>query len=518
MAANLQETAAKYANGELAKLNAQAARTAGVEAMWFRATPQARSTDVIFQTYTLHNVDQCPLNLYVLYTETNYDDAALTFGINGIEYKPTLTLEIPILIWKEATNNDGTIPQEKDIVFLPLTRKLWQVKSMTPVSAMGGQITSYKTMMETYRPEADRFVSGGLKEAIDNNTVNIDKLFGNRIEEEKEDIADDKQSSQFSSTERDKYKDLNPNKRTYCTIMDGTHRTKTLMEDIEISGHLAGRSCYDMNVQGVRAVEYLNIYDPIEEGESRCLSLLVRPLNDKNAVTGKVSKIESDGQNRKYAFYKITADSAKFNEGDSVVLSRGIISLYGCVNSIEGNIISICIPVKMIQKLEDSVNNWKEMSGYTITRSTPINLLSGESENGDLDISIVGLKFISITLCGKEYSVKMKKELTEGKWYGIIINMQSELEVNIFETVPELGKTLCSTQRMQNWEENIFTSYYLKSSPCNMTNIRLYDIANTEIDKQLEDLISYNIKNNSHAIINDSADIFIENKYYGEQR
>ena len=51
-----------------------------------------------------------------------------------------------------------------------------------------------------------------------------------------------------------------------------------------------------------------------------------------------------------------------------------------------------------------------------------------------------------------------------------------------------------------------------------MTNIRLYNIANDNIDKQLTDIVSYNISNGSKAIINDSADLWIDNKYYGKQR
>jgi hypothetical protein len=51
-----------------------------------------------------------------------------------------------------------------------------------------------------------------------------------------------------------------------------------------------------------------------------------------------------------------------------------------------------------------------------------------------------------------------------------------------------------------------------------ITNIRLYNTSNTEIDKQLTDLVSYNIRNNSNAIINDSADTYLNKEYKGRQR
>jgi nicotinic acid mononucleotide adenylyltransferase len=60
--------------------------------------------------------------------------------------------------------------------------------------------------------------------------------------------------------------------------------------------------------------------------------------------------------------------------------------------------------------------------------------------------------------------------------------------------------------------------YYIKPSNAYITNIRLYNISNTEIDKQLTDLVSYNIRNNSNAIINDSADTYLNKEYKGRQR
>ena len=84
-----QEAAAAFANNQLNDMNMAALDMYGVDVLWFRSVPQLRSSDVIFQSYTLHNVEQCPLKTKVMYTDTNYDDAALTFSFNGIEYKPS---------------------------------------------------------------------------------------------------------------------------------------------------------------------------------------------------------------------------------------------------------------------------------------------------------------------------------------------------------------------------------------------------------------------------------------------
>ena len=58
----------------------------------------------------------------------------------------------------------------------------------------------------------------------------------------------------------------------------------------------------------------------------------------------------------------------------------------------------------------------------------------------------------------------------------------------------------------------------LNGSNSYLTNIRLYDVSNNELDKQITDLVSYNTPYNSHAIINDTVDTPLNNEYIGEQR
>lgn len=516
MSINLQEYALKYANNQLAKINSHIANIAGVEVMWFRAHPQDRSTDVIFQTYTLHNVDKCPLSLKVLYSEAQYDDVALTFSFNGIEYKPTLTIEIPIETWKTATNNDGTLPQEKDIIFVPMTRKLWQVKSMTPVSAMAGQITSYKSMLETYRPEADRHISGDLKEAIEGSTTSIDRLFGDLIDETMKDLTNDKQSSQFSSTEKDKYKNIGGN--TEKGLFQRLCHTKTTFEEINIDGHLAGRSFYSMKTSGPYAVEYKNIYDEINSEDTRCLSVLFR-ISEHSEKEYNIFSIKETRRNpqNSYLEIEINANEANnFSKGDTIIIKRNTIIIVGSVTAIEKRSMCIKVPTEIL-KHYDSVDGWKEIPGFSVSVSSPVNLLSGESQNGNFDISIYANKYIVVNMPEKQNIIYIKDTLKNNIWYSVILNMRKKATLNVFKCIPNLEKIQENTFVM-DWVNNVVTNYYIKPSNSDMTNIRLYNIANDNIDKQLTDIVSYNISNGSKAIINDSADLWIDNKYYGKQR
>ena len=80
-------------------------------------------------------------------------------------------------------------------------------------------------------------------------------------------------------------------------------------------------------------------------------------------------------------------------------------------------------------------------------------------------------------------------------------------------------KHLCGTNDIQTSiiKEDIY-SYCIKSSNVLMTNIRLYDVYNKELDKQITDIVTYNTPYDSHAIINDSADTPLNKPYTGVQR
>ena len=158
-----QEAAINFANSIANMINAAAAETAGIDVLWFRATPDKRSQDVVFQSYTLYGVNDCPLEFKAVYTDTGYDDAAITYNIMGLEYSVPLTLEIAVQTWKTATSDDGTIPQRGDIVFIPTSRKLVEVVSMTPIKAIGAQLTSYKVNCSVYKPTRSRLVGENLK-------------------------------------------------------------------------------------------------------------------------------------------------------------------------------------------------------------------------------------------------------------------------------------------------------------------------------------------------------------------
>jgi hypothetical protein len=127
---------------------------------------------------------------------------------------------------------------------------------------------------------------------------------------------------------------------------------------------------------------------------------------------------------------------------------------------------------------------------------------------------------ISISTSEEETLIPVSEEIKTDKWYGVIINFGDNFSVDLYTTVDDKLTRISSVDNITNeiYESVEIENYYINSSNGNITNIRLYDSFNKEIDKQLTDLVSYNIRNDHNAIINDSADTYLNKEYKGRQR
>jgi len=517
MGMSVQEAAVLFANTMAASINSAISEVAGVDVMWFRVMPDKRNQDVIFQSYTLYGVNDCPLEFKAVYSDTGYDDAAITYNIMGLEYSVPLTLEIAVNTWYKITNNDGTIPQRGDIVFIPITKKLVEVVSMTPIKAIGGQITTFKVNCSAYKPTRSRIVGENLRESIEGSTVNLDSLFGKDIDDTIKNVVDDKQLSMFTSTSKDSHKDV-----AKYTLTEGLTTRKIMRNiitgDIRADGHIVARNYYDMDIPEDDVIKYIHKPDTFTADDERCLSCWVnikeypRYTNVREISTDKDSKGNPTGN-----YIYIRAYTGKRLEaGTDVVLERGNIIICGTVDDSEEY--RIKVHPKVIRGLNASIRNWTSLTGYIIRKDNVINLLTCESETMPLDINIKANSYISVKFGDKEVLVQLSLKLKCNKWYGMIINLGKTMSVDVFEAEPEL-RTICSAQDIKNpyWTENTL-SYRIRKSSSFMTNIRLYDVSNNELDKQITDLVSYLTPYDSHAIINDSADTPLNKPYVGQQR
>ena len=500
---SIQEMTAEFANSFLANLNSMVAETVGVDVIWFRAMPDKRSQDVIFQSYTLYGVEDCPLRFRAVYMDNSYDDAALTFNIMGLEYAVPLTLEIAVNTWYEVTNYDGTLPQRGDIVFIPISRKLMEVVSMSPVKKVGAQLTSFKVNLSIYKPTRSRIVGENLKESIKENTENLDSRFGKDIDETIKNIVDDDQLSIFNTTSVDCAK-KNAITRNYDSIFKTVHNI--IEGNINIDGHIVSRSYYDAHMGSKYVVQYQKS-DNISKTDVRCYSCYVQLHDLSNPILMNI---------RKMTLMKDTLTietNKKFDIGEEVIISRGSISIIGTVVSKQPYMVRL--NKDALDKLNTSSDKWYTVPGFTIEKVSVANLLTGIGDK-EFKLDIKSRRIVTLKIGEQETQFRLTVPLQYDKWYGVVINMSQKVSIDIFEELEQLENIIHMTDmRNKYWDDLTINNYQLNISNCYITNIRLYDTQNTEIDKQLMDLTSYNIPNSSHAIINDSTDIYLDKKFTG---
>ena len=501
--ASIQEAAAQFANTIVASMNADVAETAGVEVMWFRATPDKRNQDVIFQAYTLYGVEDCPLVFKALYSDTGYDDGAITYNIMGLNFSIPLTLDIALKTWEDITGNDGTIPQEHDVVFIPMTRKLMEVVSMTPVKQIGGQLTSYKVNLGIYKPARSRIVGENLKESIANSTTNLDERFGEDIERTLKNIVDPDQLSIHTSDSQDEQKKVIPDRNGGVSL----NINSIVTENIIVDGHTISKSHYNLNQKSEIVVEYKR-GDSFTKEDWRCLSFWVR-LHENTNVRMKNIK-DASLEFSKGEYYLITTTGNKFPVGEDVLIKRGLINITGTI--VEKN--KIWLNKKIVKNLNRVNPEWYKMPGFILTSDDAVKIISG----GQFAVSIKGGILLSIKNEDSECCIQMSAQMLESSWYGFVVNMGEKFSMDVYSPISQF-KRIEHVEEIDNdiYDEVKIDKLKLMHSQADLTNIRLYTVSNTEIDKQMEDLLSYNAKNDSYAVINDSADIYLNKEYIGRQ-
>ena len=189
-------------------LNYTVNNSLGMDTRWFRAVPQQRSKDVILQEYTLYCVEELGKCVKVMLNGGNFSSDDYNYGLMGLEYEVPLEIQIDKKYW-EDNMGFGTAPQKKDIVYMIMPNKLYQIESSYLKRGFMQQETTWIINLRKYMPEASRREGDLLKETIDQYVVSEEEIFGLDISANVAKLVDDKQFSPLNTTEKDKYKEIN---------------------------------------------------------------------------------------------------------------------------------------------------------------------------------------------------------------------------------------------------------------------------------------------------------------------
>lgn len=496
-------------------LNNVANKMFGIEARWFRSVPQERSKEVILQEWTLFCVEEKPICLNVLLPDGNFPESKYQFDLMGLEYEVPLTIHIDKKYWEEMAGF-GTAPQKKDIVYLPMPNKLYQVESSYLDRGFLEQETTWVLNLRKYSPEASRRESEALKETIDLYTVSEQELFGEELQSEYDKITNDKQFSPFNGSSRDKYKALDEDLEIVPRIL-------------EIYGLTVAQAYYDMSTTtGFNGIVY-NYTDEIGLDDDRAITSWI---NSREVETKEyaVSWIQPDTTITPPANYKIKINSrVKFEIGDTMVISRpGALNFYAVivddVNASSG--VYYCqIDDDVVNHLNSVNSNWLTARNYKMKIEDPITILDGINEtNTGLRVLLYANQYLKIIYGSQTHVASWSNRMDYDKWYGIVVNIgntTSTYGAYIWEIDPNDSAKklrLFGSQTLAFAPETTTVgTYSVDRSNSYNTNIRLFSTL-IEEEKQDQELLSYVTKDSDQALILDNCDPRFDAPYISQQR
>lgn len=521
---NLLATSSEIFNPNLAlaavqtfnTMNNIANKMFGIDARWFRAVPQQRSKDVIFKEYTLSCVEDTPICLKVIVPEGRFPESDYPKDLMGLEYNIPTEIQIDKKYWEEMSGF-GTAPQKKDIVYLPLPNKLFQVESSYLKRGFMEQETTWIINLIKYQPEASRKEGDKLKETIDKYTVSEDSLFGEMLNSDIEKLTDKMEMSPFSSTSEDKYKDLDKS-------------LKIIQYNLNIWGIMVSESAYDLNTSSIyNAIKYKNSSDIIKTSNDRSLTAWVCPkLNNSKPID--VIWMQPDETLSIPANFKIKiAGRKRYGIGDTFVIWRTVSqNIYATVtdNSYAAMGVYWCkIDQKVIDHLNSIQYEWWDKSSWKLLVSNPINIIDGinETETG-FSASIYANQYIKVKYGTQEHISILDKKLDTENWYGIVINIGNSWgQYNVYvwrvspnDDIQKLNNIFYETLSFTP-EETIVNEYSINKSDSYITNIRLFN-STIEEERQINELLSYFTSNADKALILDSADSKLRIPYISQQK
>lgn len=492
------------------RLNQSINMMLGMEVRWFRAVPQQRSKDVIFQEYTLSNVADDPLCIKVMLVDGNFPDSKYNYDLMGLEYDIPLEVQLDKEYW-ELIAGRGTAPQKKDIVYFPIPNKLYQVESSFLSRGFMEQETTWRINLRKYSPEMSRREGESLKNTIDQYTVSEEEIFGDDMNRDINKIVNDRQNSPYNSTSMDKYK-----------IMDDA--LDVIVQDIDVYGVRVATSHYDLSTSDSSVAVRYPIEDNVTIADDRSISMWLKIDDNKNkeySVTILESAV-SLGAN-----YRLTGLDGSFSAGDVINIYRqGSLNLYATYVQKESTWHAVRIEPVVAEHLSSMRSDWYNFKNFKARREVPVNMLTATSSSGDtvMSVDLISGQYLSFYRSGQTHIAVMSDKIDVGTWHGMVVNMGNVWnQFNVYvwkkhetDSVGKLTNIFYDTMRIDASEMKS-SEYSIKRSLAGVANVRLYN-ATIEEEKQSNELLSYFIKDGDSAIINDACDPKYRSPYIGKQR
>jgi hypothetical protein len=160
----------------------------GFDVNYYSVQPQARGKDVVLKEYTIFDVveEKC---VKVMVPNNQFPDNKINFDPFGLQFDEPFEIHIDKGVF-ESYFGKGSQPRRRDIIYFPLTNRIYEINSTYLFRDFMNQPVYFKIELKKYEPKSNTyFQDPAFKEELDGISLNSQTLFGEEIKNEEEKIT-----------------------------------------------------------------------------------------------------------------------------------------------------------------------------------------------------------------------------------------------------------------------------------------------------------------------------------------
>jgi hypothetical protein len=492
----------------------------GIDVHYARAVPMAIGKDIVLNEWTLYDVDE-PKCLKVVVPDNEFPDSKINFGPMGLDFEFPFEVHITKNYFEEIFGV-GTAPQKRDIVYMPLENRIYEVESSYLYKDLMRTEIYWKVSLIKYQPKAGRKEPQSLREEFGVLTTSYQEEFQEELDLQEIQITDPQQYDPKIGS-----RDYDPTRES---INDGL----LILQDAVLNWSLLiSESQYDLSSlfslgiqnEAVKYREKVAFPSTAERSFSCWFKETVGPPLPKDNIKGGLTLSNSNGE--VLLTFKLTSKRS-YKEGDYIKITKfNGFSIYGNWVSTTQVTTGVNYTIRVQQEIVDFLNgfypNWSSpsTSGYVAEKTFENVLFNGyqESSSKGIRISVFASRYFVIRMNQTSLLYILKSNLVQNYWYSIFMNFSNfyrqvsldlwvrkwnETNLNPPQT-SDLENIFSSTQIIEPQDLSVNENYSLLAANLVTTNYRLYDKIETDLSKQVLLLNQTIVSDAQFSIIIDNA-------------
>lgn len=485
---------------------------------YIRVTPQMRSLDVILKEYGIYQSSKDYKCVKILVPQNQFPDSKINFNPFNIDYQEPFLVHIDKRYF-ESFFGKGIGPQKRDIIYLPIANRLYEVASSSIQRDFMYKDLYYIVSLVKYADKANVIKDDELLSEIDELSNSTAELFDNALSQEIEKITNEQQFT-ISTRRSDKVRDyIDPN---------------LLIEERDLLNYhtLISHYRYDLSASPVDSsgdirtmVDYLV---PVEwntkaERSLTCWFLLKNPTTMIRSVT------QIEEYDLQYIITTNADCGARVNDIVTFSKPNTDFSLYGkVIQKISNTKIRIVITPDAKQYVDSNFPEWYFYTGIQVRRNFPKVFIDGINSDKGFKLENHEGKFFVATIGETTYNFTLPNKLALDTWYCLVFNYSAQYEqigITVLKRKWNPNTNTPTTTEMDVLYEHTFTNipivdtshsfkYKLPASSMKLTNLRLMSVT-IEPEKMTKFLNESIVADSDQSIIIDNAIPRIKLPYVG---